>query len=217
MYYKNRAEAGKLLLEELMKYRYEDCAVVALDDGGVLVGEQIAAGLHCILNLLVSEQIDVPGEGLSFGSVSQSGQFTYNSDFSDGQKEGYTTEFHGYLEEKKREAFQHINRLIGDGGTIDVEMLKGRNIILVSDGLKDGAVLDVALEFLKPIYYKRLIVASPISSVPAIDKVHILADEVHVLDVKENYMSTDHYYDENDIPSHEDTVKKINNIIINWQ
>jgi len=217
MYYKNRAEAGKLLLEELMKYRYEDCAVVALDDGGVLVGEQIAAGLHCILNLLVSEQIDVPGEGLSFGSVSQSGQFTYNSDFSDGQKEGYTTEFHGYLEEKKREAFQHINRLIGDGGTIDVEMLKGRNIILVSDGLKDGAVLDVALEFLKPIYYQRLIVASPISSVPAIDKVHILADEVHVLDVKENYMSTDHYYDENDIPSHEDTVKKINNIIINWQ
>lgn len=217
MYYKNRAEAGKLLLEELMKYRYEDCAVVALDDGGVLVGEQIAAGLHCILNLLVSEQIDVPGEGLSFGSVSQSGQFTYNSDFSDGQKEGYTTEFHGYLEEKKREAFQHINRLIGDGGTIDVEMLKGRNIILVSDGLKDGAVLDVALEFLKPIYYQRLIVASPISSVPAIDKVHILADEVHVLDVKGNYMSTDHYYDENDIPSHEDTVKKINNIIINWQ
>jgi hypothetical protein len=217
MYYKNRAEAGKLLLEELMKYRYEDCAVVALDDGGVLVGEQIAAGLHCILNLLVSEQIDVPGEGLSFGSVSQSGQFTYNSDFSDGQKEGYTTEFHGYLEEKKREAFQHINRLIGDGGTIDVEMLKGRNIILVSDGLKDGAVLDVALEFLKPIYYQRLIVASPISSVPAIDKVHILANEVHVLDVKENYMSTDHYYDENDIPSHEDTVKKINNIIINWQ
>ena len=96
-------------------------------------------------------------------------------------------------------------------------MLKGRNIILVSDGLKDGAVLDVALEFLKPIYYQRLIVASPISSVPAIDKVHILADEVHVLDVKENYMSTDHYYDENDIPSHEDTVKKINNIIINWQ
>lgn len=217
MYYKNRAEAGKLLLEELMKYRYEDCAVVALDDGGVLVGEQIAAGLHCILNLLVSEQIDVPGEGLSFGSVSQSGQFTYNSDFSDGQKEGYTTEFHGYLEEKKREAFQRINRLIGDGGTIDVEMLKGRNIILVSDGLKDGAVLDVALEFLKPIYYQRLIVASPISSVLAIDKVHILADEVHVLDVKENYMSTDHYYDENDIPSHEDTVKKINNIIINWQ
>lgn len=217
MYYKNRAEAGKLLLEELMKYRYEDCVVVALDDGGVLVGEQIAAGLHCILNLLVSEQIDVPGEGLSFGSVSQSGQFTYNSDFSDGQKEGYTTEFHGYLEEKKREAFQRINRLIGDGGTIDVEMLKGRNIILVSDGLKDGAVLDVALEFLKPIYYQRLIVASPISSVPAIDKVHILADEVHVLDVKENYMSTDHYYDENDIPSHEDTVKKINNIIINWQ
>ncbi len=217
MYYKNRAEAGKLLLEELMKYRYEDCAVVALDDGGVLVGEQIAAGLHCILNLLVSEQIDVPGEGLSFGSVSQSGQFTYNSDFSDGQKEGYTTEFHGYLEEKKREAFQRINRLIGDGGTIDVEMLKGRNIILVSDGLKDGASLDVALEILKPIYYQRLIVASPISSVPAIDKVHILADEVHVLDVKENYMSTDHYYDENDIPSHEDTVKKINNIIINWQ
>ena len=33
----------------LEKYRYENCAVVAIGEGGVLIGEQIAVKLHCVL------------------------------------------------------------------------------------------------------------------------------------------------------------------------
>ena len=203
------------LLEE--RYRYENCAVVALSDGAVLVGEQIAFRLHCVLTLLLSEEIDVPGEGLSFGAVSQSGNFTYNSSFSEGEITGYTNEFHGYLNEQKREAFQKINRLIGDGGTIEHDLLRDRVIILVSDGLDNGASLDVALDFLKPIRYKKLIVAAPVATVPAVDKVHIQADEVHILDVKENFFDVNHYFTNNDIPDHEETISRISQIIMKWR
>ena len=59
MYFESRAQAGQLLAVQLLeRYRYENCAVVALSDGGVLVGEQIAAQLHCILTMLVTEGID---------------------------------------------------------------------------------------------------------------------------------------------------------------
>lgn len=82
MYFESRGQAGRLLAQQLVDtYRYENCAVVALSDGAVLVGEQIAASLHCILTMLLIEDIEVPGESVSFGGVSQNGDFTYNSDF----------------------------------------------------------------------------------------------------------------------------------------
>ena len=85
MYFESRAQAGQLLAQEMIeRYRYENCVVVALSDGAVLVGEQIAASLHCVLTMLLIEDIEVPGEGVSFGGVSQSGGFTYNGMFSEG-------------------------------------------------------------------------------------------------------------------------------------
>lgn len=218
MYFESRAQAGQLLANQLWgKYRYENCAVVALSDGAVQVGEQIASALHCVLTLLLIEDIEVPGESASFGGVTQNGGFTYNGMFSAGEVEEYSSEFHGYLEEQKREAFQRINRLLGDGGLIDHDMLRDHTLILVADGLDSGASLDVAIDFLKPIRIQRLVVATPVASIQAVDKLHMIADELHVLDVKENYMGTNHYYEQNDIPSHEETIAKINQIVLNWQ
>ena len=103
MYFENRSQAGQQLASQLLdKYRYEDCAVLSLSAGGVLVGEQIAAQLHCPLMMLLTEKIDVPGESTSFGAVAEGGQFTYNSAFSTGEVEAYTSEFRGYLDDKKR-------------------------------------------------------------------------------------------------------------------
>ncbi len=217
MYFESREQAGQILAAELLaKYRYDDCVVVALNDGAVLVGEQIAKALHCLLTMLLVEEIQVPGEGVSFGGVSQNGGFTYNGMFSAGEVEEYTSEYHGYLEQERQQAFQRINRLLGDGGLINNDMLRDHVVILVADGLDTGASLDVAVEFLKPIRIKRLVVATPVSTVQAVDKLHVLADELHVLDVKENFMGTDHYYNQNTIPSHEETIAKINQIVLNW-
>jgi len=218
MYFESRQQAGQILASQLIeRYRYENCAVIALGDGAVLVGEQIAASLHCILTMLLIEDIAIPGESMSFGGMSQSGEFTYNDSFSAGEVEEYNGEFHNYLDEQKREAFQRINRLLGDGGIIDHDMLRDHTIILVSDGLESGATISVAADFLKPIRIKRLVIAVPVASVPAVDKLHMVADELHILDVKPNYMGTNHYYNENVIPTHEDTIAKINQIVLNWR
>ena len=218
MYFESRSQAGQILAQQLFeKYRYENCAVIALSDGAVQVGEQIAESLHCILTMLLIEDIPIPGEGLSFGGVSQGGNFTFNGSFTEGQMQGYMSEYHGYLEEQKRQAFQRINRLLGDGGVIDHDMLRDHTIILVADGIDGGAAIDVAVDFLKPIRIQRLIIATPVATIPAVDKLHLLADELHILDVKPNFMGTNHYYEQNDIPSHEETIAKINQIVLNWR
>lgn len=217
MYFENRSVAGQLLAEKLFNdYRYENCALMALSDGAVVVGEQIAAVLQCMLTMLLIEEIEIPGESMILGGVSQNGEFTYNGSFSSGEIEGYTGEYHGYIEEEKRRAFQRINRLIGAGGILDRKLLRDKVIILVADGLASGIALDVAVDFLKPVRIKKLVVVAPVASVDAVDKLHILADELHILDVKENYISTDHYYEHNDVPSHAETIEKINQIMSTW-
>jgi len=164
MYFESRSQAGELLARELAPlYRYENCVVLALSDGGVLVGSEIAAALHAMLTLLVIEDIEIPGENIKFGGVSQDGNFTYsqdgnftyNSSFSSGEVEEYVSEFHGYLEDQKREVFQKINRLLGDGGLVDHEMLRDQTVILVTDGIDDTTIIDVAVDFLKPIRISR--------------------------------------------------------------
>ena len=113
--------------------------------------------------------------------------------------------------------FHKLNGLLGSGGLINRDLLRGHNIILASDGFKDGFSLDMALQFLKPIKIEKLIVASPLASVRAVDRMHITVDEINCLSVVEDYMDTDHYYDTNDIPDHQKIIETIERIVLLWQ
>jgi len=218
MYYKNRQEAGQKIAKKLVpKYRYENVAIVALSDGGVIIGAEIAKQLHCVLTMLLTEEVKLPGETKPIAVVNQDGGFTYNNLFSTGQLEGFTSEYHTFIEQEKRQKFHAINRLLGEGGLIRRDLLYGHNVILVSDGLNSGISLDAAQDFLKPIKIERLIIVTPLATVQAVDRMHIIADEIVCLDVVENYMNTNHYYDDNKLPSHETIVKTIETIVLNWK
>lgn len=218
MYFKNRSEAGKLLAAKLApKYRYENCAVVALSDGAVIIGAEIAKELHCVLTMLLTEDIKLPGEHNSLAVVDQDGKFTYNNMFSAGQLEEFSGEYHNYIEQEKRVRMHEMNKLLGSGGLIKREFLYMHNVILVSDGLNSALSLDAAAEFLKPIKTEKVIVATPLASVPAVDRMHIVADEIVCLNVVENFMNVNHYYDNNNLPSHEKIVQTIKDIVLAWE
>lgn len=217
MYFTNRTQAGGQLAEQLAKYRYENCIVVALSESSVLVAEPIAQYLHCIITLLLTEDIELPGEHAVLGTVDQAGSFTYNSDFSQGELDEYRSEFFNYIESEKLQKFHRMNRMIGDTGLIDADLLQDHVVILVADGLKSGSLLDAALNFLKPVRTEKLVIATPLASVQAVDKMHIAADEIFCLNVTDNYLDTNHYYDDNSVPGHQEIVAKIQQIMLNWR
>jgi putative phosphoribosyl transferase len=218
MYFKSRVEAGQILAEQIVKkYTGQPCVVVALSDGGVMVGTQIAMKLHAPLTMLLTAEINLPRENLAVGGISQEGSFSYNNDFSSGEIDEMVSEYRNYIEAEKLERLQQMHRQVGKGGLIRKDLLRHRNIILVTDGLQTGFSLDIATEFLKPIQVKRLIVATPLASVPAVDHMHILADEIFCLDVLEDYISTEHYYEIPDVPAHEAVVKTIEHIVAHWK
>jgi putative phosphoribosyl transferase len=218
MYFASRLQAGRMLAAQLVpKYRYENCAVVALDDGGVMVGAQIASALHCVLMMMLSAPIELPREPEAIAGVTSGGNLTYNSQYSEGEIEEFTGEYRGLIDQEKLSGLHEINRLLGGGGLIESHLLKGHNVIVVSDGLKSGFPIDMAADFLKPIAIEKLVVATPLASVQAVDRMHIIANDIYCLDVVAEYINTDHYYEKQDVPDHEKAAKIIERIILNWK
>lgn len=217
MYFKSRAEAGQKLAEQIApKYQGKPCAVVALSDGGVMVGAQIALRLKCVLTLLLTEPIELPREGAIAG-IASGGAFSYNKAYSPGEIEEFVSEYYHLIEQEKMQKMQDMHLQTGRGALIRKDLLKDHNIILVSDGLSSGFSLDLAVEFLKPVAFARLAVATPLASVKAVDRMHVLADEIFCLSVVEDYIATDHYYDVQDVPSHDLVVQTIEKIVENWK
>lgn len=218
MYFKSRAQAGKLLSEQIIKkYRHEDCAIIALSDGAVVVGAQIAAPLHCVMTMLLTEAINLPREDVAVAGMSQDGAMTYNNYYSPGEIEEFVAEYHNLIEEQKIDKMQRMNQLLGKGGLIKKGLIRDHNIILVSDGLASGFSLDIAVEFLKPIRTKKIIIATPFASVSAVDRMHIQADEIFCLSVIADYISTDHYYETRDVPAHKKVVRIIEELVGRWK
>src|SRR6185369_15099645 len=112
MYFRNRAEAGQELANQLLKYKDTLTTVVALSDGGVVVAIQIAAALHCPLTMLLTEPIELPGEKDPVAASEQEGVFTYNHRYSTGQLEDSDMVYHHYIEQSKLEKLHKIHRML---------------------------------------------------------------------------------------------------------
>jgi len=218
MYFASRLQAGRMLASQISrKYTGQDCVVVALSDGGVVVGAQIALQLHSVVTLLLADQIELPREVIALAGISQDGAFSYNQAFSLGEIDEMVSEYRGLIEQQKLEKLHDMHRSLGRGDLIRQDLLEHRHVILVSDGLSSGFSIDLAVQFLKPIPVRNLIVATPFASVQAVDRMHILADDIFCLNVLEDYISTNHYYDSQDVPDHEVIIDTVERVIRDWK
>lgn len=205
MYFKNRYEAGNVLAQTLYKRQLQQPIVLlALNDGGVLVAESIAQILKAPILLMVLREVALPGSDGNIGTLDQAGSFTYNQSLSEGQVDEYVSEYHAHIEAEKIQGMHEINEDMRGQEDYGRDYLRHKTVILVSDGLSSGAVIDATLTYLKPVKLNRIIAAVPVASVSAVDRLHIQTDELHVLSVKDNYLSTEHYYEDNFLPGKEE-------------
>ncbi len=195
MYFKDRLEAARELSKRLSRYVDDDVIIASLSESSRGIAKTIARELRGKSTDLISKAILMPGSSSSLGAVDQAGSFTYSRNLSDGEIAEYSSEFHKYIEAEKINKTREINRETIKSKPMERRDLAGHVIVLVADGIDDTALLDSAIEYLKPVRIKRLIAAVPIASVAAIDRLHITTDEIKCLSVTENYIDTDHYYD----------------------
>jgi putative phosphoribosyl transferase len=217
MYFHDRSQAGELLASQLLQYRFENTAVLSLSQGGVMVGEQIARRLHCTLSLLLTARITAPGESsLTLGTIDQEGTFTYNDLIPAGEMEEYMEDFRGYLEEEKIRQLYAMTSVVAEGGMASPDLLAGRNIILATDGVKNGLSFDAAMHYLKPIHTEKVIAAIPVGPADVIERVGQKVDELYYLYVPDNFIRVRHYYEDNTMFDPDAVIDSINHIISRW-
>ena len=205
------------MADELMPlYRYENTVVVALSEAGLAVGYQIAVNLHTALRRLLMKTIHIDDESIDYATIMPGGIVAINPSLSESEQSYYYGEYAGWLEEQIREGILSIDRLMGTD-EISPENMRGYNVILTDDGINNPAKLEAALTWLKPARIDKVVLACPVISVPALDRAHILCDELHILGVAANYISTEHYYEEDDAPDSDMARRMIDVTINNWK
>ncbi|HSX45181.1 MAG TPA: hypothetical protein VLF39_03720 [Candidatus Saccharimonadales bacterium] len=217
MYFNSRAEAGRLIASKLTDYQTKNSTIIALSRGAVLVGAQIAVKLHCNIMMLMTENIDLPGEPVPLAAMASDSGLTYNHAYSDGELDEFNMEFFNFIEQQRLEKIHRLHTLMDASGQVNRDLLRYHVVIVVSDGLSTGLSLDVATDYLKPIKINKLIVACPVATPQALDRMRLFADEVHCLNVTDNYIDTDHYYEDNTIPNKDGIYKIIQDISLNWE
>ncbi len=216
-YFKSRTEAGDLLAEKIANYRYEDTIVLALNAGGVVVGAAIARKLHSLIAMLLTKDVYLPDGRTLVGVVNELGGFVYNDAFSSGEIEEFDMEYHEHIELAKFQALHDLHIALGQGGLISKEYFRNRYVIVVSDNAFNGLAFNMAADFLKTVKTKRMIYVAPVATVQAVDRMHVLADEIACLSVTEQPFEVNHYYEDNDLPDRSGIISILNNIILDWQ
>lgn len=216
MYFKDRIEAGRKLALKLTEYKAKDPVVLALSESSVLVAAQVAMHLHADLYLYAIRNISLPGEHEPVAAMSSTGVFRFNDTLSSGEIDEIKSEFRNHIEQERMQRHHELNMLLGKDGEIHKDMLRHRDIIIVADGLANGFALTMVYDYLKTIAIGKIIIAVPVGSIPALDKMHVMADELHVLGVTDNFISVDHYYEDNHVLELEEIMKVLRNLTLTW-
>jgi len=190
--YRDRTEAGRLLAAELSHYKSKpDVVVLGLTRGGVPVAAEVARAVGSPLDVIVVRKLGVPFQPeLAMGAIA--GDSTQVLDKSLVHALGIADKEVDAVIEKERAELERRERLYR-GGRPPLD-LKGRTTIVVDDGLATGSTMMAAVAFARKRLARRIVLAVPVASVEAIEKLSEKVDECVCLATPEPLFAVGEWY-----------------------
>ena len=204
--YRNRSEAGRLLAQELAHYKSKaDVVVLGLTRGGVPVAAEVASALHAPLDAIVVRKLGVPFQPeLAMGAIAADDTQVLDRglvqalDLTNQDVEAVITRERAELE--RRERLYRAGRASLD--------LRERTAILVDDGLATGSTMLAAVAFARKRLAKRIVMAVPVASVEALERLREKVDECVCLATPDPFVSVGDWYG-NFLPTEDAEVLKL--------
>jgi putative phosphoribosyl transferase len=191
--FKNRTEAGQLLAEKLKPMIQEKPYVFALPRGGVPTAAPIAKALGTEVDLLLVKKIPAPRHpDVAIGAIAEEGPPLWQDQhFADLKLDKSDKE---RLLIKAQKSLARQRRLWKTDS--HVTNIKDHTVVLVDDGLATGASIVAAVRFLRRRKPGKIILAVPVASRAALEKVKSLVDQVICLEIPAEFESVAQFYDD---------------------
>jgi len=179
--FRDRLHAGELLATKLLSLDLERLQLLAIPSGGVPVGYAVAKKLHVPLDVIVVRKIQIPwNTEAGFGAVAWDGTLVLNEALVSIL--GLSTQVVQQCVSRTRDIIrERLRKFRGDRPMPD---LKGKQIVLVDDGLASGFTMLVAVQSVKKTSPDRVMVAVPTASESAIELVAPSVDELLCLNIR---------------------------------
>ncbi|MBD3333268.1 phosphoribosyltransferase [candidate division GN15 bacterium] len=192
--FKDRNDAGRKLAERLRSYESrDDVIVLGLPRGGVPVGYEVALSLGAPLDIFLVRKLGVPGqEELAMGSIASGGVMVKNEDIisaADITHESLET----VAAEERQELLRRESEYRGDNPPPRV---KDRVVILVDDGLATGASMRAAVESVRKMEPREVVVAVPVADPQVCREFEREADNVVCVETPRPLHGVGAWYDE---------------------
>lgn len=175
MVFQNRQEAGKRLAAELIKFRKEKPFVLSLPRGGVPIGYEIAKVLHAPLLPIVVRKIGLSGnKEFGIGAIAENEVEVLDTTTINvmGIDEG---EIRDAIELEEEELRRRVRLYREDQPLPD---LTDRMAILVDDGMATGITARAAIQSVKKLHPKKIVLASPVCALDTVEGIKSQVDEV---------------------------------------
>ena len=177
MRFASRLEAGRQLGQHLIKQGVETDIVLGLPRGGVVVAAGVARALQRPLDVLIVRKIGHPWQReFAVGALAEPDVVIFDQTFQ-WKNPLARAELDGVIAEEKERLREY--RLQFHRGAAPV--LEGKLVLLVDDGLATGATAEAAVLSAKQQKARRVIIAAPVASTHAVERLRRVADEVLVL------------------------------------
>lgn len=190
--FEDRSEAGRALADALAAWRgAPDTVVLGLPRGGVPVAYEIASALGLPLDVLLVRKLGLPWQPeLAMGAIASGGAVVLNDEVVRYLPPG--SDALVSVQQREQQELERRERIFrGDRPPLD---MRGRTGIVVDDGLATGATMEAAVRALRKLGAKRVVVAVPVASAEARDRVAVLADEVVCLSAPAWFSAVGQWY-----------------------
>jgi predicted phosphoribosyltransferase len=188
----NRAEAGRRLVEPLLKYaNRHDVIILALPRGGVPVAYEVATALDVRLDLMLVRKLGVPSHPeFAMGAIASGGVQILNDD----ALRAHPIDRASFEAVVAREALELSRREKAYRGDRPPPQLKDQVVILVDDGLATGSSMMAAIHAVRMQAPERIVVAVPVAPRETVEDLSMQVDEVICPLIPEWMMSIGYWY-----------------------